>query len=439
MHHPLRPDLADDPARRPADAAEPADPGPDASDHRALGRDLDVFATHPLAGAGLPLWLPAGAVIRSELERLAKELAHRDGCVDVHTPVLGKRALFERSGHWAKFADDMFPAMRLGDEEVVLRPANCPHHALVYKARAHSYRELPVRLNELAPMFRAERSGVVSGLTRVRQISLDDTHVFCRPDQAAAEAARGLRTALDAQCVLGLPVDYVRLSIRDESDAWLGTRGQWDEAQHALREAAGDVLAELGLPLVEAAGEAAFYGPKLDLQVHDARGREETIATVQVDFNQPEAFDLTYHGADGQRHRAVMIHRGTVGSMERVVAALLERYDGRLPLWLAPVQVAVLPVSPQEDAAAWSLVDELRRHGVRVELACDGPLGPRIRDARRRRVALVAVVGARESADGAVQVNDVAGGFRGVVPVARLVDRVLDARRERRRQVAWDA
>ena len=411
----------------------------DASDHRALNRDLDVFATDPLVGAGLPLWLPAGAVIRGELERLAKELAHRDGCVDVHSPVLGKRALFERSGHWAKFEDDMFPAMRIGDEEVVLRPANCPHHALIYAARNHSYRELPIRLNELAPMFRAERSGVVSGLTRVRQISLDDTHVFCRPDQAGAEAARGLRAALDAQRVLGLPVDHVRLSMRDDSDAWLGTREQWDDAQEALREAGREVLAEHGLPLVEAAGEAAFYGPKFDLQVHDARGREETIATVQIDFNQPERFDLTYHGEDGGRHRVVMIHRGTVGSMERVVAALLERYDGRLPLWLAPVQVAVLPVSPEQDDAARALVDDLRANGVRAELACEGPLGSRIREARRRRVALVAVVGEREAAEGAVQVTDVAAGFRGVVPAARLLDRAVDAREERRPQVAWDA
>src|SRR6478736_6867740 len=191
-------------------------------DHRDLNHDLDVFATDPLAGAGLPLWLPAGSVIRDELELLARELAHADGCVGVHTPVLGKRALFEQSGHWAKFEDDMFPTMRLGEDEVVLRPANCPHHALVYAARSHSYRELPIRLNELAPMFRAERSGVLSGLTRVRQISLDDTHVFCRPDQVHAEVVRALRSALLAQRTLGLAVDEVRLSRRGAGDAYLG-------------------------------------------------------------------------------------------------------------------------------------------------------------------------------------------------------------------------
>lgn len=406
-------------------------------DHRDLNHDLDVFATDPLAGAGLPLWLPAGSVLRAELERLARDLAHADGCVGVYTPVLGKRALYERSGHWAKFEDDMFPSMRLGEEEVVLRPANCPHHALVYKARSHSYRELPIRLNELAPMFRAERSGVLSGLTRVRQISLDDTHVFCRPDQAGEEAARGLRAALEAQRVLGLPVHHVRLSLRDESDAWLGSHEQWDGAQGALRAAAREVLARHDLPLVEAAGEAAFYGPKLDLQVVDDRGHEETIATVQVDFNQPERFDLAYHGEDGERHRVVMIHRGTVGSMERVTAALLERYDGRLPLWLAPVQVVVLPVSAEQDGPSRALVDALRARGVRVELDCDDSLGARIRQARRRRVAVVAVVGEREAADASAQVTDVAAGFRGVVPVDRLVAQVVAARDGRCPEVAW--
>ncbi len=441
-----QPDPGEDRADEPA-AERAADPGahlagdrPDhGPDHRVVNRDLDVFATDPLAGSGLPLWLPAGAVIRSELELLAKDLAHRDGCVGVYSPVLGKRALFERSGHWAKFADDMFPTMRVGDDELVLRPANCPHHALIYSARRHSYRELPIRLNELAPMFRAERSGVVSGLTRVRQISLDDTHVFCRPDQAGDEAARGLRTALEAQRILGLPVDHVRLSMRDDSDAWLGTREQWDQAESALRESGRAILEQHGLPLVEAPGEAAFYGPKFDLQVHDSRGQEETIATVQIDFNQPESFDLTYHGEDGEQHRVVMVHRGTVGSMERVVAALLERYDGRMPLWLAPIQVAVLPVSPEQDEAARSVVDDLRGHGVRVELGCDDSLGARVREARRRRVAVIAVVGAREVAEGSVQVTDVAAGFRGVVPAARLVERVLDARTQRSRLVAWDS
>jgi Threonyl-tRNA synthetase len=410
-------------------------------DHRDLGRDLGIFATDPLAGSGLPLWLPDGAVIRAELQRLAKDLAHRDGCLDVYSPVLGKRALFERSGHLAKFSDDMFPAMRLGeqdaDDEIVLRPANCPHHALIYAAASRSYRELPLRFNELAAMFRAERSGVVSGLSRVRQIHLDDTHVFCRPDQAGEEAARGLRAAIEAQRILGLPVDYVRLSMRDDSDAWLGSPEQWRGAEAALREAGRAVLEDAGLQLIEAPGEAAFYGPKFDLQVRDGRGHEESIATVQLDFNLPERFDLTYHGADGERHRPVMIHRGTVGSMERVVAALLERYQGRLPLWLAPVQVAVLPVSEAQDPAARSLVDSLRSNAIRAELRPDDSLGARVAEARRRRDHLIAVIGEREAAADAVQVTDVAAGHRETVPVKMLVDKAVEARDGRLHLVRW--
>lgn len=410
-------------------------------DHRDLGRDLGVFATDPLAGSGLPLWLPDGAVIRAELQRLAKDLAHGDGCVDVYSPVLGKRGLFERSGHLAKFSDDMFPSMRLGDEdpddELVLRPANCPHHALIYAAASRSHRELPLRFNELGAMFRAERSGVVSGLSRVRQIHLDDTHVFCRPDQAGEEAARGLRAAIEAQRILGLPIDHVRLSMRDDSDVWLGSREQWRESEAALRDAGRAVLDAAGLQLVEAPGEAAFYGPKFDLQVRDGRGHEESIATVQLDFNLPERFDLTYHGADGERHRTVMIHRGTVGSMERVVAALLERYRGRLPLWLAPVQVAVLPVSEAQDSAARALVDALHGSGIRTELRCDDSLGARVAEARRRRVHLIAVIGEREAAAGAVQVTDVAGDRRETVPVKVLIDRAVEARDGRLQLVRW--
>jgi threonyl-tRNA synthetase len=408
-------------------------------DHRDVNQDLPVFATDPLAGAGLPLWLPGGAVIRDELQRLAKDLARADGCESVYSPVLGKRALFERSGHWAKFSDDMFPPMPVGGDELVLRPANCPHHALIYASVQRSYRDLPVRLNELAAMFRAERSGVLSGLSRVRQINLDDTHVFCRPDQVADEAARGLRSALRAQEILGLPVDYVRLSRRDDSPAYLGGHEEWEAAEAALRaaaEAAG--LAGRGLRLVDAPGEAAFYGPKLDLQVRDGRGHEETIATVQLDFNQPERFDLTYDAADGSRQRVIMIHRGTVGAMERVTAALLEQYQGRLPVWLAPVQVCVLPVGEAHDAAARRLVDDLIAAGLRARLETAGSLGARIRASRQRRDHLIAVVGDAEVAADSAEVTDVAGGFRGSVKAADLVARVRDAYEHRLPHVTWE-
>lgn len=355
----------------------------------------------------------------------------------VYSPVLAKRSLYERSGHWAKFSDDMFPPMRVGGDELVLRPANCPHHALTYAASRHSYRELPIRLNELGAMFRAERSGVVSGLGRVRQINLDDTHVFCRPDQTSSEVARALRSALEAQQTLGLPVDHVRLSRRGAGGGYLGSDGQWREAESALRTAARDVLADSPLPLVEAEGEAAFYGPKLDVQVLDGRGHEATIATVQLDFTQPERFDLTYDAADGSRRRVAMIHRGTVGSMERVVAALLEHYRGRLPLWLAPVQVCVLPVSPEQDEPARGLRDDLLAAGLRARLDAEGSLGARIRASRQRRDCLVAVVGKAGVSAGAVQVTDVAAGFRGRVDGDRFVDRLRHAYAARARSVCW--
>ena len=415
-------------------------------DHRDLNHDLHVFATDPLAGAGLPLWLPDGAVIREELQALAKDLARADGCQGVYSPVLGKRALYERSGHWAKFSDDMFPPMAVGGDELVLRPANCPHHALIYASAQRSWRELPLRLNELAAMFRAERSGVLSGLSRVRQINLDDTHVFCRPDQVAAEAARGLRAALRAQEILGLPVDYVRLSLRDDSPAdlgsprYLGSTAQWQVAEAALRDAAVDAgLAERGLALTDAPGEAAFYGPKLDLQVRDGRGQEETIATVQVDFSQPERFGLVYDAPDGSRQPVIMIHRGTVGAMERVTAALLERYQGRLPLWLAPVQVCVLPVSEDQDGAARRLADGLLAAGLRPRLDVEGSLGARIRHARQRRDHLIAVLGAAETATRTVRVTDVAAGFTGTVGEEPLIRLVGDAYAARRPRVDWPA
>jgi threonyl-tRNA synthetase len=408
-------------------------------DHRDVKQDLPVFATDPLAGAGLPLWLPDGAVIRDELQRLAKDLARADGCVSVYSPVLGKRALFERSGHWAKFSDDMFPPMPVGGDELVLRPANCPHHALIYSSVQRSYRDLPVRFNELAAMFRAERSGVLSGLSRVRQINLDDTHVFCRPDQVAAEAARALRSALRAQEILGLPVDYVRLSRRDDSPVYLGGHEQWAAAEAALRAAAEAVgLASRGLRLADAPGEAAFYGPKLDLQVRDGRGHEESIATVQLDFNQPERFDLTFDAADGTRQRVIMIHRGTVGSMERVTAALLEHYQGRLPLWLAPVQVCVLPVGAEHDAAARGLLDDLTAGGLRARLETAGSVGARVRSSRQRRDHLIAVVGDAEVADETVQVTDVAGGFRGSVKAADFINLVRGAYENREPHVTWE-
>jgi threonyl-tRNA synthetase len=376
--------------------------GPDYPDHRRLGRELGLFRTDPLVGAGLPLWLPAGAVIRSELERLAAEEAVRGGCQRVYSPVLARRELFERSGHWAKFAGDMFPPMPVGGDELVLRPANCPHHALIYASEQRSWRDLPVRLSELGAMFRSELSGVLGGLSRVRQINLDDTHVFCLPEQVESEIIRGLESVRRCYQVLGIEITRYRLSLRGPGDGYLGDLGLWSRAEEQLRSA----LHQLGLKFEEVPGEAAFYGPKIDVQITDPAGREETLSTVQLDFNQPERFDLAYTGPDGQRHQPVMIHRGVLSAMERLVAHLIELYDGAFPPWLAPVQVVVLPIGDAHAGLAQSLVAQLQEAGLRAGCdPADATLGARIRRARERRVPYLAVIGDAEAASGLLAVR----------------------------------
>jgi threonyl-tRNA synthetase len=382
-------------------AAAPIDPTgdqrPAPADHRRLGRALRLFSTDPLAGSGLPLWLPDGAVIRAELQQLAVEEAVRGGCQQVYTPVLAKRELYERSGHWAKFADDMFPPMLVGGEEYVLRPANCPHHVLVYAAEQRSFRDLPLRLAELGAMFRSELSGVLGGLQRVRQINLDDTHVFCEPAQVRDEVARGLEAVGRCYQLLGIDAARYRLSRRGGEGAdqgYLGGDELWAAAERHLAEA----LSQAGLRYQDGPGEAAFYGPKIDIQVTDAAGREQTLSTIQVDFNLPERFDLRFTGSDGGWHRPVMIHRGIMSSMERLVAHLIERWGGAFPPWLCPVQVSVLPVAEQQAGLARRLADQVGAAGLRAE--CDPPdatLGARIRRARERRIPYVAVIGEREA------------------------------------------
>jgi threonyl-tRNA synthetase len=410
----------------PAGPAAPAGHPP--ADHRRLGRELRLFATDPLAGAGLPLWLPDGAVIRAELERLGAEEAVRGGCQRVYTPVLAKRALFERSGHWAKFADDMFPPMQVGGEELVLRPANCPHHALVYAAEQRSFRDLPVRLYELGSMFRSELSGVLGGLSRVRQINLDDTHVFCAPWQVRDEIVRGVQAVRRCYRLLGIDVARYRLSRRGSGDGYLGGAGLWADAERQLAVA----LDDLGLDFEDAPGEAAFYGPKIDVQVTDPAGREETLSTVQLDFNGPERFDLGFIGSDGASQRPVMIHRGVLSAMERLVAHLIERYDGAFPPWLAPVQLVVLPVAEPNAEQARRVADRAAEAGLRADcVPADTSLGARIRRAHDRRVPYIAVLGDREAAGDAVALRLRDGRRLDGVSVDRLVSHLTGLVTER--------
>ena len=367
-------------------------------DHRKLGRELDLFDTDPLIGAGLPYWLPDGATVRHALEEYIREAERLAGYRHVYSPAIGKRELYEISGHWSHYSEDMFPPMDLGGEQVVLRPSLCPHHAVIYRSRAHSYRELPLRMAELGGMYRSELSGVLGGLTRVRAIQLNDAHIFCTLDQVAAEAGAALELIGRAYRALGIEPTRYRLSLPGPGGKYVAAPELWRRSTALLTE----VLDGSGLPYEAAEGEAAFYGPKIDVQVTDSAGRESTLSTVQVDFHQPEQFDLHYIGADGAKHRPVMVHRSIIGSVERAVAHLIEQHGGAFPAWLAPTQLVALPISEDELPQAEALVDRCLGLGLRAEVAGPerGTLGARIREARL--VPYQAVIGAKEAAAGTV-------------------------------------
>ncbi|MDX2296497.1 threonine--tRNA ligase [Streptomyces roseofulvus] len=389
-------------------------------DHRKLGRELGLFDTDPLIGAGLPYWLPDGAAVRHALEEYIRDAERRAGYRHVYSPVLGKRELYEISGHWAHYSDDMFPPMDLGGEQVVLRPSLCPHHALIYRSRARSYREMPLRMAELGGMYRSELSGVLGGLTRVRAIQLNDAHIFCTLEQVAEEARAALGMIRRAYEALGVVPARYRLSLPGPGGKYVDAPDLWRRSTALLTEA----LDRSGLPYEAAEGEAAFYGPKIDVQVRDGAGRESTLSTVQVDFHQPERFDLRYVGADGARHRPVMVHRSIVGSVERAVAHLVERHGGAFPAWLAPTQLAILPVSDTEVPAADALADRCTALGLRVEVAPPdrGSLGARVRAARL--VPYQAVLGARETAEDRLALRLRDGRRPGSLPVDEALDRI---------------
>ncbi|AQA11577.1 threonine--tRNA ligase [Streptomyces malaysiensis subsp. malaysiensis] len=367
-------------------------------DHRKLGRELGLFDTDPLIGAGLPYWLPDGATVRHTLEEYIRDAERRAGYRHVYSPVLGKRELYELSGHWSHYSDDMFPPMEPGAEQVVLRPSLCPHHAVIYRSRAHSYRELPLRMAELGGMYRSELSGVLGGLTRVRAIQLNDAHIFCTLDQVADEAGAALELIRRAYEALGIVPARYRLSLPGPGGKYVAAPGMWRRSTALLT----DVLDRSGLPYEAEEGEAAFYGPKIDVQVADGAGRESTLSTVQVDFHQPERFDLHYVGPDGARHRPVMVHRSIIGSVERAVAHLIEEHGGAFPAWLAPTQLVVLPISEAELEQAEEVVRRCEGLGLRAELSGPerGSLGARIRE--YRLVPYQAVIGAREAGEGQV-------------------------------------
>ncbi|WHX39563.1 threonine--tRNA ligase [Mesobacillus sp. AQ2] len=374
-------------------------------DHRKLGKELSLFTNSQKVGQGLPLWLPKGATIRRIIERYIVDKEVSLGYDHVYTPVMGSVELYKTSGHWDHYQDDMFPVMDMDNEQLVLRPMNCPHHMMVYKNSIHSYRELPIRIAELGTMHRYEMSGALAGLQRVRGMTLNDAHIFVRPDQIKEEFKRVVQLVLEVYKDFDMNDYSFRLSYRDPEDKekYFDDDQMWEKAQAMLKEA----MDEIGLDYFEAEGEAAFYGPKLDVQVKTALGKEETLSTVQLDFLLPERFDLTYIGEDGKHHRPVVIHRGVVSTMERFVAFLIEEYKGAFPTWLAPVQAQIIPVSPAVHYDyAREIQDKLKAEGFRVEIDCrDEKIGYKIREAQMQKIPYMLVVGDNEVADKAVNVR----------------------------------
>ncbi|EOB7755925.1 TPA: threonine--tRNA ligase [Staphylococcus aureus] len=375
-------------------------------DHRKIGKELELFTNSQLVGAGLPLWLPNGATIRREIERYIVDKEVSMGYDHVYTPVLANVDLYKTSGHWDHYQEDMFPPMQLDEtESMVLRPMNCPHHMMIYANKPHSYRELPIRIAELGTMHRYEASGAVSGLQRVRGMTLNDSHIFVRPDQIKEEFKRVVNMIIDVYKDFGFEDYSFRLSYRDPEDKekYFDDDDMWNKAENMLKEAAD----ELGLSYEEAIGEAAFYGPKLDVQVKTAMGKEETLSTAQLDFLLPERFDLTYIGQDGEHHRPVVIHRGVVSTMERFVAFLTEKTKGAFPTWLAPKQVQIIPVNVDlHYDYARQLQDELKSQGVRVSIDDrNEKMGYKIREAQMQKIPYQIVVGDKEVENNQVNVR----------------------------------
>jgi threonyl-tRNA synthetase len=384
-------------------------------DHRKLGQELGLFMISDVVGPGLPIWLPKGAMVRSILERYIVDIERSVGYQHVNTPQLARVDLYKRSGHWDHFKDNMYPPMEFENkEELVLRPMNCPHHITIYKHGLHSYRDLPVRLAELGTMYRYERSGVLSGLSRVRAMTLNDAHIFCLPEQIQAETVGVLQLIQRVYRDFGFKDYWYRLSLRNPMDKanFVDNDAMWDRAEGYLRQA----LNEVGVSFKEAVGEAAYYGPKIDVQLNDVLGHSETLSTVQLDFYLPERFELEYVDRDGQYKRPVMIHRGVISTMERMMAFLIEHYAGNFPLWLAPVQVKVVTVTDQQLDYARRVSAELTAAGWRVELdERNEKLGYKIREAQLAKIPYAVVIGDKE-----VEAQTVAPRRRGGENVAPL-------------------
>lgn len=383
-------------------------------DHRKLGKDLELFTFSARVGQGLPLWLPRGAALRERLENFLKGVQKAYGYQQVITPHIGQKELYVTSGHYAKYGADSFKPIKTPQEgeEFLLKPMNCPHHCEIYKSKPRSYKDMPVRLAEFGTVYRYEQSGELHGLTRVRGFTQDDAHIFCRPDQIKEEFCKVIDIVLYIFKTLSFNEFTAQVSLRDPKDKnkYIGSDENWEKAEAAIIEAA----AEKGLKTVVVQGEAAFYGPKLDFMVRDAIGRKWQLGTIQVDYNLPERFELEYIGADDKRYRPVMIHRAPFGSMERFVAVLLEHTGGKFPLWLAPEQVVVLPVSEKFNDFAKKVCDFLNNSELRASLDDrNETIGKRIRENELKRIPYLLVVGEKEEMAGTVSVRKQGEGNKG--------------------------
>ena len=395
-------------------------------DHRKIGKELKLFMTHKLVGSGLPMYLPKGATIRRTLERYIQDKEIALGYSHVYTPSLANVELYKTSGHWDHYKDDMFPAMKMDTEEMVLRPMNCPHHMLIYKNELHSYKELPIKIGELAHDFRYENSGAVCGLERVRQMCQNDAHLFVRPDQIKEEVGRVLNLIFEVYLKdFGFPRESFsfRLSLRDKNnkEKYIDNDAMWETAESQLR----DILKELNIDFYEAEGEAAFYGPKIDIQIKTALNHDVTIPTCQLDFALPERVDLTYIGEDGKEHRPVVIHRAILGSSDRFISFLIEETKGAFPTWLAPVQVKLLPISDSQVEYCQKIKSELMKNKVRVELDDrNEKIGYKIREAQLEKVPYMLVIGDKEVEANTVSVRSRKEGDIGAIKVEEFISKI---------------
>ena len=395
-------------------------------DHRKIGKDLKLFMTHKLVGAGLPIYLPKGATIRRLLERYIQDKEIALGYSHVYTPSLANTELYKISGHWDHYKDDMFPIMKMDTEEMVLRPMNCPHHMLVYKSELRSYKDLPIKIGELANDFRYENSGAVCGLERVRQMCQNDAHLFVRPDQIKEEVGKVLKLIVEVyQKDFGFPSSSFkyRLSLRDKNnkEKYIDNDEMWETAESQLRA----ILKELNIDFYEAEGEAAFYGPKIDIQIKTALNHDITIPTCQLDFALPDRFDLTYIGEDGKEHRPVVIHRAILGSSDRFISFLIEETKGVFPTWLAPTQVKILPIADSHKEYAKKVREALMLKGIRTELDDrNEKIGYKIREAQLEKVPYMLIIGNKEMENEEVGVRSHKDGDIGAMKLNEFVDKI---------------